>query len=106
VLVADPYRRSPVVTVDRPVPPYCEPIAVPFQVPTLIVPDDTDRPLTAVELKVPPEIVPPDIVAPLIVEAEVTTPAALTLNLLVGVEPDCRSMRFPLGDALVLLANM
>jgi hypothetical protein len=37
-----------------PVPPYCAPIAVPFQVPELMVPPETFRPLTAVALRLPP----------------------------------------------------
>lgn len=41
-------------------------------------------------------------VVPVIVLEAATTPAAVTLNLLVGEEPDCRSIRLPVGDALVL----
>ena len=70
--------------------------AVPVSVPPLTVPPET----------VPPLKVPPDIVAPLIVLAAVTAPAALTLNLLVGDEPLCRSIRLPDGEALVLLAKI
>lgn len=40
------------------------------------------------------------------VPAMVVLPAALTLNLEVGEEPDCRSSRLPLGDALVLEAKI
>ena len=74
-------------------------------VPLIAVPL-TLRLFTAAAVRVPPEIVPPLMVAPLIVLAAVTTPAAVTLNLVVGEEPLCRSIRLPVGEALVLLAKM
>lgn len=41
-----------------------------------------------------------------IVPAATTLPAAFTLNLLVGLEPDCKSIRLPAALALVLLAKI
>jgi hypothetical protein len=80
-----------------PVPPYCAPIAVPFQVPELMVPPETFRPLTAVALRlpplrVPPEMVPPEIVAPLMVELQASAPVALVSVQPVRPEPPPSSM--------------
>ena len=91
------------------------------------VPDSTVRLVVAeLPIEMAPELVPvlilvakllesfKEIAAPLIVEpafpvtspAAVTAPAAVILNLVVGDEPDCRSNRFPVGDAFVLDANI
>lgn len=55
-----------------------------------------------------------EIAAPLMVDpafpvsrpAAVTTPAAETLNLDVGEEPDCKSIRLPVGEAFVFEAKI
>ena len=81
----------------RPVPPYCAPIAVPFQRPELMVPPETSRPLTVVALRlpplrVPPEIVPPEIVAPLMLELQANAPVAFVRVQPVRPEPPPSSM--------------
>jgi hypothetical protein len=86
-------------------------------VPAMAVPD-TFSELTAVAVRVPPEMVPPlseppdtvpplrvppEILAVLIVEAVVTAPVASTLNLLVPLLR--KSARLPVAEALVLFTN-
>ena len=65
---------------------------MPFHVPTVIVPPETDRPFTAEALRLPPEIVPPDSVAPLMVEVQAKAPLELVTVQPVEPEPPPRRM--------------
>ena len=61
--------------------------AVPFQTPPVIVPPETVKPLTAVALREPPEIV-----APLMVELHAKTPVEFVTVQPVEPEPPPRRM--------------
>lgn len=110
-----PIRISPVLMPPIPIllPPLASTVSAP--VPLIAVPDTLSEftadavnvpPETVPPLKVPPLSVPPEMVAPLMVLAAVTAPADETLNLLVGDEPDCKSSKLPLGEALVFEAKI